>query len=147
MSLRTLLLLLFVALPLAEIYVLVQVGSAIGGIATVALVVFSAVLGSLLVRHQGFRTLQEIRRSLDRGEAPAIPMLEGGVLVIGGILLLIPGFITDLIGALLLIAPLRRAMIVRFVSRIATPARPPGGGPPDAPAPPRTIEGEYRRED
>ncbi len=147
MSLRTLLLLLFVGLPLAEIYVLVQVGAAIGGIATVALVVFSAVLGSLLVRHQGFRTLQEIRRSLDRGEAPAIPMLEGGVLVIGGILLLIPGFITDLIGALLLIAPLRRAMIVRFVSRISTPGRPPGGGPPEPPAPPRTIEGEYRRED
>lgn len=147
MNLRLFFLLLFVALPLAEIYVLVQVGSAIGGIATVALVVFSAVLGSLLVRYQGFQTLQEIRRSLERGEPPAIPMLEGGLLVVGGILLLVPGFITDAVGALLLIAPLRRALVVRFVGRIATPVRRPGNGPGDGSQGQKTIEGEYRRED
>lgn len=147
MNLRFIFLLLFVILPLAEIYVLVQVGSAIGAIATVALVVFSAVLGSLLVRHQGFQTLQQIRRSLDRGEPPAIPMLEGGLLVVGGILLLIPGFITDVAGALLLIAPLRRAMILKFVRRVAAPVQRPDGGPQNPHQKPRTIEGDYRRED
>lgn len=151
MNFRFVLALLFIVLPLAEIYVLVQVGSAIGAIATVALVVFSAVLGSLLVRHQGLRTLQQIRASLDRGEPPAIPMLEGGLLVIGGILLLIPGFITDVVGGLLLIAPLRRLLILGFVARAAR--KPPRPGPGAAPGPqsppegPRTIEGEYRRED
>lgn len=145
MNVRLALALVFVALPLIELYVLIQVGSVIGAIATVALVVFSAVLGTLLVRHQGLQTLRQARRSMERGEPPAIPMLEGGLLFIGGILLLVPGFITDLLGLLLLIAPLRRALIVRFVERVkvATPPR------PDAqpPSRPRTIEGEYRRDD
>lgn len=147
MNVRLLLALLFVALPLLELYVLIQVGSAIGAIATVALVVFSAVLGTLLVRHQGLQTLQQARRSMERGEPPAIPMLEGGLLVIGGILLLIPGFITDVLGLLLLVAPLRRALILKFVSRVGGPPRPPGGDQPRPPEGPRTIEGEYRRED
>lgn len=147
MNVRLLLALLFVALPLLELYVLIQVGSAIGAIATVALVVFSAVLGTLLVRHQGLQTLQQARRSMERGEPPAIPMLEGGLLVIGGILLLIPGFITDVLGLLLLVAPLRRALILKFVSRVGGPPRPPGGGQPRPTEGPRTIEGEYRRED
>lgn len=146
MNFRAVLAILFIGLPLAELYVLIQVGSALGAILTVALVVFSAVLGSLLVRHQGLQTLREARRSMDRGEAPAIPMLEGGLLVIGGILLLIPGFITDTIGLLLLIAPLRRALVLRFVAR-ANANRPPPGGPDQPPDRPRTIEGEYRRED
>lgn len=147
MNVRFLLALLFVALPLLELYVLIQVGSAIGAITTVALVVFSAVLGTLLVRHQGLQTLQNARRSMERGEPPAIEMLEGVMLVVGGIALLIPGFITDVLGLLLLLAPLRRALIIKLVSRSGGPPRPPGDDQPGPPENPRTIEGEYRRED
>ena len=147
MNLRMLFALLFVALPLVELYVLIQVGSAIGAITTVALVVFSAVLGTLLVRHQGLQTLRQARRSIDRGEPPALPILEGGLLVVGGFLLLIPGFLTDVLGLVLLIAPRRRAMILRFVARSAAPVPPATDDRPQAPKAPRTIEGEYRRED
>lgn len=140
------LILLFIVLPLAEIYVLAEVGAALGGVLTVALVVFSAVLGALLLRHQGFYTLTRVRASLNRGEPPALPMLEGGVLVLAAVLLLIPGFITDVLGLALLVTPLRRALIKRFLRRVVV-VRPGGRGPPGGGEGPRTLEGEYRRED
>ena len=147
MSPRLFLVLLFIILPLAEIFVLAEVGAALGGVLTVALVVFSAVLGALLLRHQGFYTLRQVRASLDRGEPPALPMLEGGVLVLAAVLLLVPGFITDIVGLALLITPLRRTLVKGFLRRVLV-ARPGRGGPPPGPGEsPRTLEGEYRRED
>lgn len=145
MRLRWLLFLLFIALPLAEIYVLAEVGAALGGVATVALVVFSAVLGALLLRHQGFYTVRAVRASLDRGEPPAVPVLEGMLLVLGGGLLLLPGFLTDGVGLALLIGPLRRALVAGLLRRVLVVRRPPG--PPPGGEGPRTLEGEYRRED
>ena len=139
--------LLFLAVPAVEIYFLIKVGSIIGAIPTIALVVFTALLGAMLLRFQGWMTLQRARLSMAQGQLPATEMMEGVVLVFAGALLLTPGFVTDIIGFLLLIPPLRRALIRRFVHRTSMPFDPPGGsgGPHDHG--PRTIEGEYRRED
>jgi len=139
--------LLLLLVPLVEIYFLIQVGRVIGAVPTIALVVFTALLGAMLLRFQGWTTLQRTRLSMAQGQLPAIEMMEGVLLLFAGILLLMPGFFTDAIGFLLLIPPLRRALIRRFLSRSAgPPPRPPGGGQ-QRHRDPYTIEGEYRRDD
>jgi len=140
------LLLLFFAVPLIEIYLLIKVGGVIGALPTVALVVFTAVLGSWLMRVQGLSTLNRVRTMLMNGEVPAVEALEGVALLIGGALLLTPGFFTDTLGLLAMVPPVRRRFIVwmlkRGVIRVAGGGRrrPPGGHGPSV------IEGEYRRE-
>lgn len=136
--------LLFLLLPVAEIFVLIKVGQWIGALATVFLVVFSAVLGALLIRHQGFMTLNRVRSSLDRGEVPAEAMLEGAVLFAGGILLLVPGFLTDIAGLATLLPPVRRMLVRAFLRGPGQPPPGPGAGEPRGPY---TIEGEFRRDD
>src|SRR3972149_1289557 len=106
-----LLLILPLLVPFLEIYVLIKAGRIMGGIPTISLLVFSAVLGALLLRFQGFSTLQRVRSTLGRGEIPAIEMFEGVVLLIAGVLFLIPGFVTDVLGFLCLIPGLRRRLI------------------------------------
>ncbi len=145
----TILFLLFLFVPMVEIYFLIKVGNVIGAIPTIALVVFTALLGAFLLRLQGWITLQRTRMSLAQGRLPAMEMMEGVLLVLAGALLLTPGFVTDAIGFLLLVPPLRRALIRWFISRSSVPFEPPP--PPGAGEPrghgPRTIEGECRRED
>ena len=136
--------LLFLAVPLFEIYLLIEVGSVIGAIPTVFMVVFTAVLGTMLLQAQGISTLRRVQEATARGEVPAVEMLEGFFLIIGGILLLIPGFFTDIIGFLCLIAPLRRALIKAWLRRRMSP--PPGPGPRSGDSS-RTIEGECWRDD
>jgi UPF0716 protein FxsA len=141
------LLLLFILVPLAEIYILIEVGSRIGTIPTVSLVVFTAVLGALLLRHQGLKTLQRVQATLGQGELPALEMMEGVALIIGGALLLTPGFVTDFIGFVCLIPPVRQLIIRRWMMRHVAVA---GSGQGVESAPPggcRTIEGEFKRED
>jgi UPF0716 protein FxsA len=110
-------LVIFVFIPLTELYVIIEVGDTIGAFATIWLVVLTAVLGGWLVRKQGMGILFRIRQQMERGEAPAIEMLEGALLAIMGILLLLPGFITDALGFLLLIPPLRKFLVVEFLKR------------------------------
>lgn len=131
---------------LLEIYVLIRVGEAIGAIWAVFLIVFTSVLGVLLLRFQGLYTLQQAQAAVARGEMPAMPMLEGVALFFGGVLLVLPGFVTDFIGLMTLIGPLRRALIRRLLGRLMPPGPPPGGPFDEGPGG-RTIEGEYRRED
>jgi len=123
------------------------VGSEIGAIPTIFLTVFTAVLGGLLVRLQGFTTAIRVREAMDRGEIPAIEMLEGVLLLLAGLMLLLPGFITDAIGFLLLITPVRRALVIWFLRRSGTMR--PGGPvrPEQSKGRPRVIEGECRREE
>ncbi len=137
-----------IGVPILEIYLLITVGGLIGAIPTIALVVFTAVLGALLLRVQGLSTLNRARQSMARGELPALPMLEGVVLLVCGALLLTPGFFTDTIGFLCLVPPLRQALIRAVLARgvVVTPgSHRPGSGPHHQG--PRTLEGEYRRED
>jgi UPF0716 protein FxsA len=145
--------LLFLLVPLLEIYLLIKVGGIVGALPTVFLVVFTAVLGAGLLRIQGFSTMTRVRNTLAQGGIPAVEMLEGAVLLVAGALLLTPGFFTDAIGFLCLIPPVRRAMIKLALRRFFTPfggGRGPGAGRPPHDTPshgPRTIEGEFRRED
>ncbi len=96
-------LLLFIGIPLVEIYLLIEVGGIIGVFPTVLMVVFTAVLGVTLIRIQGFSTLQKAQMNMNHGQLPAIEMLEGVMLFFAAICLLMPGFFTDTIGFLLLI--------------------------------------------
>lgn len=152
MSPLILVLLIFVAAPLVELYFLIEVGSQIGAISTIALTVFTAVLGGLMVRLQGISVLLRVREMTERGELPAIEMLEGAVLMLAGLMLLLPGFITDGLGFLLLITPVRRALILGWLRRqgVMRPAWREGEAPGEGDAPTerrRIIDGEYRRED
>ncbi|MEW8395926.1 MAG: FxsA family protein, partial [Candidatus Thiodiazotropha sp.] len=84
-------LLLFVGVPLVELYFLIKVGSEIGAFPTIFLTIFTALLGGWMVRAQGFATLTRVRGTMDRGEVPAFEMLEGAVLLVCGLLLLLRG--------------------------------------------------------
>ncbi len=146
----SILLVLFLAIPLVEIYLLIKVGGIIGAFPTVFMVVFTAVLGAWLLRIQGFATMNRVRHTLAQGGIPAIEMLEGAVLLVAGALLLTPGFFTDAIGFLCLIPSLRRALIRWMMGRFMMPPGGfgnPGQGTGTHPDRINTIEGEYRRED
>ncbi|MCB1861639.1 MAG: FxsA family protein [Gammaproteobacteria bacterium] len=143
-----LLLLLFVGIPLTELYFLIQVGAEIGAIPTITLTVFTAVLGGMMVRVQGFSTLLRVRDALSREEMPALEILEGAVLLVTGVMLLLPGFITDAIGFILLIPPIRRALLVYFLQHSGILQRqPPFRQPEQNKENTRVIEGEFRQVD
>jgi UPF0716 protein FxsA len=141
-------LLLFLAVPLVEIYFLIVVGGWIGALPTVVLVVLTAVAGAALARQQGFATLRRLQATLERGETPAIELLEGVFLLIGALLLLTPGFFTDLIGFLCLLPRTRQALALWAVKRLrVTPVSEGGSAGPSAGPRSRTLEGEFHRED
>ncbi|NOR41665.1 MAG: exlusion protein FxsA [Gammaproteobacteria bacterium] len=140
-------LLLFLLVPIVEIYFLIVVGGIIGAFPTVALVVLTAVVGASLARYQGLATLQRLQATMARGEAPAIEMFEGVLLLVGAVLLLTPGFFTDLLGFACLIPVTRRALAFWALQRMSVVT--PGGAPhrPSEGHQPKTIDGELRRED
>ena len=105
------LMLLFIVVPILEMWVLIEVGSEIGALSTVALVFLTAVVGLALLRQQGFETITRMNQRMNEGQLPAAEILEGVALAVGGALLLTPGFITDAIGFACLI-PLSRRLIV-----------------------------------
>ena len=133
-------LLLLVGIPLVELYFLIQVGTEIGVLPTIAISLFTAALGGYLVRRQGFDVLARVRRAKDQGELPALAVMDGALLLVAGFFLLLPGFLTDAVGFLLLIPAIRQHLIQRFIVIL-----PPGQGA-CGPAGPRVIEGDYRRE-
>ncbi|WP_440997056.1 FxsA family protein [Arhodomonas sp. SL1] len=142
-----LLILLFIGVPLVELYVLIQVGGVIGALPTIALCVLTAVAGGALLRQQGLATLTRARANLERGSVPAIELLEAVALALGGALLLTPGFITDVVGFACLI-PWTRHYVIGYIMRNAhiTYGPPPGqaGGHRGGQD---YIEGEYHRRD
>ena len=137
-----LLFLLFITVPIAEIYLLLEVGGIIGAIPTIGLVVLTAAAGAALVRAQGFSTILQVRRSMEAGEVPAVAIIEGIFLLVAGALLLTPGFLTDAIGFGCLVPPLRRAFIIRLIERRVIRT-----GHPSPPRRGHVIEGEFERED
>ncbi len=110
------LLALFIGVPIAEIALFIAVGEQIGILATIGIVILTAIAGTMLVRQQGFSTLQKARAEMDRNRLPADQMAEGLAILIAGVLLLTPGFLTDAMGFALLIPPVRRA-IIAFVGK------------------------------
>ena len=151
MRLFPLLLLLFFAIPLIEIYLLIQVGGVIGAGWTIFLVVLTAVVGAALLRQQGLSTMARFQRSVAQGELPASTLVEGMVLLVGGALLLTPGFFTDALGFLCLFSPTRMAFARWLTSRAVVQV---GGGvaraqqrPRQGPGGGRTLEGEFHEVD
>ena len=110
---------IFVVVTLAEIYVLVSVGQAIGGLSTVLLVVITAFIGSNLLRQQGWSTMAKAQQSMSEGRTPAMEMMEGVVILVSGILLLTPGFLTDALGLLGLMPWSRSYFINHFLEKNA----------------------------
>jgi UPF0716 protein FxsA len=117
-----LLLLVFIAVPIAEIYVIIQVGQAIGALPTIAILIADSVLGSWLLRSQGRAAWRRFNQAVAERRAPTREVLDGVLIVFGGALLITPGFISDVFGVVLLLPPTRaviRALIARnFTSRV-----------------------------
>ncbi|MCJ8303228.1 FxsA family protein [Shewanella sp.] len=108
------LLVIFVLVPVIELNVLISVGESLGSWTTVGLVFFTAIVGVSLVRSQGISTLMQVQEKLAKGEAPGQEIVEGMMLAVAGLLLLIPGFVTDFIG-LVLLTPFTRIPVAGFL--------------------------------
>jgi UPF0716 protein FxsA len=102
-----LLFLLFITVPLLELYLLIQVGSYFGAVPTIALCLFTAALGAALLRQQGLETLMRVQTKLQQGEMPANEVIGGLILLFSGIFLLTPGLFTDIIGFICLLPQFR----------------------------------------
>jgi UPF0716 protein FxsA len=116
------LLLVFIAVPIAEIYVIIQVGEAIGALPTIAILIADSVIGSWLLRSQGRAAWRRFNQAIAERRPPAREVVDGVLIVFGGALLIPPGFISDVFGLLLLLPPTRaiiRVLLVRnFTSRL-----------------------------
>src|SRR5919106_4656064 len=111
------LLALFILVPLAELYVILKVGDAIGAVWTIALLAADSVLGSVLLRTQGRSVWRRFNEALGAGRMPHREVVDGVLIIFGGAFLITPGFLTDVVGLLLLLPP-TRAVARRAVSRV-----------------------------
>jgi len=127
-----LLIVLFIVVPIAELALIIQVGSWIGFWPTLALLILDSVLGAMLMRSQGRRAWQRFNVAISEGRAPTREVLDGVLVIFGGALLLTPGFITDVFGAIFLLPPtralVRRLVIRRSFLRVLNVSRPPRRG-------------------
>jgi len=137
--------LIIVTIPFIEIYLLLQVGGIVGIFPTILLVVTTAIVGAGLLRQQGMATWVRLQENLARGELPAYEMVEGPILLVGGALLLTPGFFTDAIGFACLIPSMRRKIAQVIIEKQLVGAA--GGRRPPQSKEPDVIEGEFRKED
>ena len=97
----------FTLIPFLEIYLIVKIGSHLGAFNTVMIVILTGFLGALLARFQGFQTMLKVRETLNRGEMPAEELLDALLILMAGIVLLTPGFLTDMAGLMILIPQTR----------------------------------------
>ncbi len=118
---------LFLVVPIVEIFLLIQVGSVIGAWWTILCVVGTAVIGAYLLRQQGLSTLARFQKNMSSGVVPAKEILEGIALLIGGGLLMTPGFFTDTVGFLCLIPVTRGFIVNKVLSRVSFTAGGMGG--------------------
>jgi len=153
-----LLALLFVVLPVVEIYVLIQIGQTIGAWWTVLLLVAAGILGSWLMKREGTRAMRSLQQALDARRMPARELADGALILVGGTLLLTPGFLTDIVGLFCVLPftrPLVRGALVRFLtrrllgasgataaSRIFDPAGPGATRTRQRPGPDGVVQGE-----
>jgi len=129
------LIVLFIVVPIAELYLIIQIGQEIGALPTVLILVADSILGSVLMRSQGRAAWRRFNEATGAGRVPAREVFDGALIIFGGALLLTPGFLTDLLGLLLLLPPtravVRRLLVRHFAERMvasaATTAA--GGGP------------------
>ncbi len=152
--------LLFILVPIIEIALLIQVADVIGGFATIALVILTAIFGAKLVRQQGMGALQNVQSQMAQGQMPAKELFTGLCVIIAGVLLLTPGIMTDVFGFLLLTPAIRNKLAAGLASQATVRM---SAGMQQGPSPftqqtqqqpephkmsePTTIDGEYERKD
>jgi UPF0716 protein FxsA len=140
------LILLFILVPLVELYVIIQVGQAIGALPTIAILLADSLLGSALMRSQGRAVWRRFNEALSAGRPPAREVLDGGLVILGGAFLLTPGFVTDVFGLILLLPPtravVRGSLVRRFSRRFFFSRGPRGrGAAPQSSPDPYDVEG------
>ncbi|ENM3737613.1 membrane protein FxsA [Vibrio cholerae] len=149
------LLFLFIAVPVIEIALFIQVGGVLGVWPTIALVLLTAIVGASLVRNQGLQTLLTVQQRLAQGQLPAQQILEGVMLAVAGVLLLTPGFFTDILGMLVLLPAPRAYLAKQLMSRVVVGNIHASGAGFEQPNPfhdranpnGTTYEGEFERKD
>jgi len=136
---------LFLAIPIVEIALFIQVGGAIGIFLTLTIVVLTAALGTWMIRAQGILAMNELRSSLNELQNPTEPLAHGAMILFAGALLLTPGFFTDFVGFALLVPAVRKAVFNYLRSRIQVQSFSVGGNtrPPRQDVNGTIIEGEY----
>ena len=102
-----LLAIVFIVVPLAELYVILQVGQAIGVLDTIGLLILISVVGAWLAKREGVGVLRRIQRSIEAGRVPGTELIDGFLILLAGALMLTPGFLTDILAILLLLPPVR----------------------------------------
>lgn len=129
-------------LPVVEIYLLIRIGTWLGFLPTVLLLAAAAALGTHLLRTQGWKSWSRIQQSLAAGHIPTHDLLDGGIVLGAGALLLLPGFLSDVVGLLLLAPASRRFLVRHFLEHalVTSATRKPSD------CGPHVIEGEFRRE-
>jgi len=110
----TKLLILFVIIPVTELYILIEVGKKIGSLTTIGVIILTGIIGAYLVKSQGFMILRKIQNDLNEGIMPGDSLIQGAIILAGGILLLTPGFVTDILGFILLI-PVSRNIVKKYL--------------------------------
>ncbi len=138
---------LFLVIPIIEVYLLIEVGGLIGAGWTILLVVLTAVIGVNLLRQQGLSTLMRANQVMSQGQIPAMEMMEGLFLAVGGALLITPGFFTDAIGFICLLPFTRRGIIQYLLLNSAIKTSYTVHQENRDREDTHTIEGECRRED
>ena len=146
MNIRQWFLVAIVALPLVELYLLIKLFGVLGFITTLALLLGAASLGMSLLRSQGLSTWMKVQHALARGETPALEMLESGLVALGGMLLVIPGMLSDILGLACLIPASRRRWAAYLLQNFVILPQGATGGAAE-PEGMRVIEGEYKREE
>ncbi len=136
-----LLVLVLVAVGILEVWLLIQVGHAIGAWPTVAILVAEALLGAALLRHEGRRTWQAVTEAMGRGVAPSGQLADAALVLCGGLLVMLPGFATDVVGLLLLL-PFTRRLARRLLTSVLARRLQMAAGGPRASRPGQVIEGE-----
>jgi UPF0716 protein FxsA len=131
----------FLLVPIVEIYLIIQVGQAIGAGWTIALLIADSVLGAWLVRREGRRAWAALQQAIGSGRMPSRELADAGLVLVGGTLLLTPGFVTDAVG-FFLVLPVTRPVARRLLGwlvgrRLLGTRRRSGAGPPGRPSPPR----------
>jgi UPF0716 protein FxsA len=105
---------LFIAIPVVELYILIEVGKKIGSLTTIGIIILTGILGTYLIKSQGFMILRKIQNDLNEGIMPGDSLIQGAIILLGGVLLLTPGFITDITGFIFLM-PAGRKIVKKYL--------------------------------
>jgi|TARA_B110001454_G_scaffold166595_1_gene156485 UPF0716 protein FxsA len=108
--------LMIIFIPIIEIYLFIKIGSQIGAISTISLILFTAILGVFYARYEGFNTLRSAINQLVKNEIPFYEIISGAAIAIAALLLILPGFLTDFIGLLIIFPPTRKLFFKKITS-------------------------------